>query len=201
MAKIKYTKNELKSQRDALRRYTRYLPTLQLKKQQLQIEIRNIELEIESKHAEISKFNQQLEAWISLFAAQPDLANYLRLESILSRDENIAGVDIPVIDEISFKKTTPDLYATPAWLDDGITALETATRLRLELQYLQEAHLLLREELRITAQRVNLFEKVKIPEAQENIRVIRIFLGDEQTAGVARAKIAKSKTLRLLEAV
>ena len=200
MAKIKYTKNELKTQRDALRRYTRYLPTLQLKKQQLQIEIRNVEHQIDAKQGDIARFDEQLKPWISLFASISDFLHYIRLDSVLSRNENIAGVDIPVIDEISFKKTTPDLHSTPAWIDDGIEALETATRLQLELRYLQEAHLLLREELRITAQRVNLFEKVKIPEAQENIRVIRIFLGDEQTAGVARAKIAKSKNLRLLEA-
>lgn len=200
MAKIKFTKNELKTQRDALRRFTRYLPTLQLKKQQLQIEIRNIEHQVDAKNSDITRFNEQLKPWISLFASISDLLHYLQLDSVLSRNENIAGVDIPVIDEISFKKVTPDIHSTPAWIDDGIEALETATRLQLELRYLQEAHLLLREELRITAQRVNLFEKVKIPEAQENIRVIRIFLGDEQTAGVARAKIAKSKTLRLLEA-
>ena len=36
---------------------------------------------------------------------------------------------------------------------------------------------LLEQELRSTAQRVNLFEKVKIPEAKENIRVIGIYLG------------------------
>lgn len=201
MAKIKFTKNELKSQRDALRRFTRYLPTLQLKKQQLQIEIRNIEHQMETKQGDITRFNEQLLPWISLFASISDSLHYIRLESVLSRNENIAGVDIPVIDAINFKKTTPDLHATPAWIDDAIEALESATRLQLELRYLQEAHLLLRDELRITAQRVNLFEKVKIPEAQENIRVIRIFLGDEQTAGVARAKIAKSKNLRLQEAV
>lgn len=200
MAKIKYTKNELKTQRDALRRYTRYLPTLQLKKQQLQIEIRNVEHQMDSKNSDIARFDEQLKPWISLFASISDFIHYIQLDSVLSRNENIAGVDIPVIDEISFKKTTPDLHSTPAWIDEGIEALESATRLQLELRYLQEAHLLLREELRITAQRVNLFEKVKIPEAQENIRVIRIFLGDEQTAGVARAKIAKSKNLRLLEA-
>ena len=201
MAKIKYTKNELKAQRDALRRFTRYLPTLQLKKQQLQLEIRNLEHQIDAKSRDIESFNEQLKPWISLFASISDFIHYIRLDSVLSRNENIAGVDIPVIDKISFKKTAPDLHATPAWIDAGIDALENATRLQLELRYLQEAHFLLREELRITSQRVNLFEKVKIPEAQENIRVIRIFLGDEQTAGVARAKIAKGKTLRLLEAV
>jgi V/A-type H+-transporting ATPase subunit D len=51
----------------------------------------------------------------------------------------------------------------------------------------------LREELRITIQRINLFEKVKIPEARENIRVIRIYLGDIQTAEVVRGKISKRK--------
>ena len=201
MAKIKYTKNELKAQRDALRRFTRYLPTLQLKKQQLQLEIRNLEHQIDAKTRDIESFNEHLKPWISLFASISDFIHYIRLDSVLSRNENIAGVDIPVIDKISFKKTVPDLHATPAWIDDGIDALENATRLQLELRYLQEAHLLLRDELRITSQRVNLFEKVKIPEAQENIRIIRIFLGDEQTAGVARAKIAKGKTLRLSEAV
>lgn len=201
MAKIKFTKNELKSQRDALRRFTRYLPTLQLKKQQLQIEIRNVEHQIEAKQNDIAGFNERLQPWISLFASISEALPYIGLESVLSRNENIAGVDIPVIDKINFRRTTPDLHATPAWIDDALNALENATRLQLELRYLQEAHLLLRDELRITAQRVNLFEKVKIPEAQENIRVIRIFLGDEQTAGVARAKIAKSKNLRLQEAL
>ena len=46
MAKIKLTKNELKFQRDALKRFQRYLPTLQLKKQQLQMEVRHVREEI-----------------------------------------------------------------------------------------------------------------------------------------------------------
>jgi vacuolar-type H+-ATPase subunit D/Vma8 len=40
---IKLTKNELKSQKESLKMFKRYLPTLQLKKQQLQTEIRGIE--------------------------------------------------------------------------------------------------------------------------------------------------------------
>ena len=43
MATIKLTKNELKTQKDALKMYQRYLPTLTLKKQQLQTEIRTID--------------------------------------------------------------------------------------------------------------------------------------------------------------
>ena len=43
MGRIKHTKTELKAQREALRRYERFLPMLQLKKQQLQMELRQIE--------------------------------------------------------------------------------------------------------------------------------------------------------------
>jgi V/A-type H+/Na+-transporting ATPase subunit D len=49
MAKIKFTKNELKKQKDELKRFQRYLPTLVLKKQLLQMEIRQVEVAIEKK--------------------------------------------------------------------------------------------------------------------------------------------------------
>ena len=42
MARIKLTKNELKTQKDNLKRFNRYLPTLVLKKQQLQMEIQKV---------------------------------------------------------------------------------------------------------------------------------------------------------------
>jgi len=60
------------------------------------------------------------------------------------------------------------------------------------VRILERQQRLFSEELRITTQRVNLFEKVKIPETRENIRSIRIYLGDEQTAAVVRGKIAKA---------
>jgi hypothetical protein len=116
---------------------------------------------------------------------------YLKLESVHTDEGNIAGVAIPVLEEVSFDRKAPDLFETPAWLDDGIEMLEQLIRFRAERLVKEEQRLRLREELRTTNQRVNLFEKVKIPECKEHIRVIRIFLGDQQTAAVARAKIAK----------
>ena len=103
-------------------------------------------------------------------------------------------MNIPVLDNLVFKEAVPNLFETPAWADEGIRVLKQLTRLRVERQILEEQHRLLGEELRTTTQRVNLFEKVKIPEAKENIRVIRIFMGDQQTAAVARSKIAKGKS-------
>jgi V/A-type H+/Na+-transporting ATPase subunit D len=89
-----------------------------------------------------------------------------------------------------------DLMVYPLWVDAGIKKLKEMflwTRNCLSWKSRQN---LLSEELRITTQRVNLFEKVKIPDTKENIRRINIFLGDQQTAAVVRGKMSKSKLVR-----
>jgi V/A-type H+-transporting ATPase subunit D len=193
MAKIKYTKNELKAQRDALTRFRRYLPTLQLKKQQLQMELRGLEAQIAEKRGEEEKARTDLASWVKLFSEEFDFTPYIQVKEIVRSLGNIAGVTIPIFGNISFVEETPDLFETPAWVDGGIEMLKQLIRLRVERQIIEEQHRLLSDELRTTSQRVNLFEKVKIPECRENIRVIRIFMGDQQTAAVARSKIAKGK--------
>lgn len=194
MAKIKHTKNELKTQRDGLKRFQRYLPTLQLKKQQLQMEMRQLDQRIEAKAAEEQALRDDVKAWVQLFSEPVDLSALLHLHEIKTTSGNIAGVNIPVLQEVVLERRIPDLSATPAWIDDGLAMIARLLHLRVEWGILQEQHRLLAHELRVTSQRVNLFEKIKIPEAKENIRIIRIFLGDAQTAEVARAKIAKKKT-------
>jgi len=73
MAKIKYTKNELKAQRDSLKRFQRYLPTLLLKKQQLQMELRTLEQRMDEKKGDETRYLEELAPWIKLFAAPVDL--------------------------------------------------------------------------------------------------------------------------------
>lgn len=200
MAKIKYTKTELKQQRDALRRFERYLPTLQLKKQQLQMEVRQMETEIEAKAREEQEARDDLRSWVDLFAEPIPFENYLKVVSIEQTVNNIAGVSIPVLEDIIFERQVPDLFTSRPWWDDGLDMLQQLARLRGERLLLEEGHRRLVQELRTTTQRVNLFEKVKIPETRENIRVIRIFLGDQQTAEVARAKMAKDRAVKAEEA-
>ncbi len=195
MAKIKHTKNELKSQRDALRRFKRYLPTLLLKKQQLQMEMRQLEQRMDEVRAEGERLQAGMGAWIRLFDEPVDFTAWVRLREVRTATGNIAGVNIPILQDVVFDEVSVDLYATDSWVDDGRNVVERLVRFQIEHEILAEQHRLLGEELRTTSQRVNLFEKVKIPEAQANIRVIRIFLGDAQTAEVARAKLAKGKSV------
>jgi V/A-type H+-transporting ATPase subunit D len=194
MAKVKFTKNALKAQRDTLKRFQRYLPTLQLKKQQLQLEMRSLQAKVMDKRGEEDALRKEMTPWIRLYADPVDWAKYLSVKEVRQGEGNIAGVDIPIFNGVDFNITIPDLFETPVWIDDGIRGLQQLISLRLERRVLERQYELLSEELRTTSQRVNLFEKVKIPEAKENIRIINIFLSDQQISGVARSKLAKGKS-------
>lgn len=196
MAKIKLTKNELKKQKDSLKRFERYLPTLVLKKQQLQIVIRQVESQVLEKTQQRSHLLQQLDAWIAVFGEGTDISQFLRVKEIKTSAGNIAGVDIPTFDGIVLDEIHYDLLKTAMWVDTAVEAVREVVSLDAELLVLERQKELLAEELRITTQRVNLFEKVKIPEAKNNIRRIGIYLGDEQTAAVVRGKIAKKNLAR-----
>lgn len=197
MAKIKLTKNEQKKQKDSLKRFTRYLPTLQLKKQQLQMVIRKVEAELEEKEREYQAAFDTLQSWIEVFGENAGLEELIEIESLVTDTGNIAGVDIPVFKHLVFKKIKYNLFDKPLWADRGIEKIKELAALDKEISILKIQIRLLGEELRITTQRVNLFEKVKIPEAKENIRMINIYLGDQQTAAVVRGKIAKKNLVKV----
>lgn len=197
MAKIKLTKNEQKKQKDALKRYLRYLPTLMLKKQQLQLEIRRVDSQQQARLADRSALTRELESWVSVFGEQSDLTPLLHLGELRTEAGNIAGVDIPLFKSVEMEEKPYDLFLTPLWVDAALQLMRRLAALDAEVAVLAKQARLLGEELRITSQRVNLFEKVKIPEARENIRKIQIYLGDQQTAAVVRGKIAKGKLLRV----
>ncbi|GAB6277241.1 MAG: V-type ATP synthase subunit D [Rectinema sp.] len=198
MAKIKLTKNELKKEKDALKMYQRYLPTLQLKKQQLQVEVRSVQTRLEQLEARKATLEKEYDVWVAVFSEQQkaralDGEPLLRISSLKTDTGNIAGVAIPIFQDVEFERLAYDLYATPPWVDSALTLMEQLLRTGMELEVVSKQRDLLAHELRITTQRVNLFEKVKIPETIADIRKIRIYLGDQQTAQVVRGKIAKRK--------
>ena len=195
MARIKLTKTELKAQTDALKRFQRFLPMLQLKKQQLQGEIALISAKADEASAKEREVRASLEKWVGLFATDESLlAGLVKVKSVNTGEANIVGVAIPTFDSIETDVKEVDLWDTPAWVDDAVDATTRILTLQCERAVFEEQRRLVTIELHQTSQRVNLFEKVKIPDCKEAIRVIKIALGDEQTAAVTRGKIAKSRT-------
>jgi V/A-type H+-transporting ATPase subunit D len=195
MAKIKLTKTELKAQTDALKRFQRFLPMLQLKKQQLQSEIAGISAKADEVGAKERAVRNALDRWVGLFATDAELLSGLvKVKEIRTGTTNIAGVAIPTFEGIDTDVKEIDPWATPAWVDDAVKVTTEVLSLQSERAVYEEQRRLVTIELQTTSQRVNLFEKVKIPQCKEAIRVIKIALGDEQTAAVTRGKIAKGRT-------
>ena len=200
---IKLTKNELKKQKDNLKQFQRYLPTLQLKKQQLQSVIMKVRNDLAEKEAERIQMIGDLDEWVAVFAEneifdeEKKLDQLVQPDKVIVKEDNIAGVKIPAFEELTFKDINYDVDDYPLWVDTAVFKLREIARLDALVSTLKKQTELLEAELRTTSQRVNLFEKVKIPEAKENIRVIQVYLGDQQTAAVVRGKISKKKLVQV----
>lgn len=193
MAVVKLTKSELKRQREALTRFNRYLPMLQLKKQQLQSEILKIHRRIESLAQAIDDLRNKIVLWVDVFAQELDLTPIVKVKKIKTGLGNVAGIEVAVFLGVEFEPVSYDFLTTPLWVDNALAVCREEISLKSEIAVCHQQIEALKEELRVTTQRVNLFEKIKIPQARENIRVINIYTGELQKAGVVRGKIAKSK--------
>ena len=196
MPKVKLTKTALKQERDSLKQFQRFLPTLQLKKQQLQLEMRTCLERIESNEEREAQTKEALSGWLILFGTDSvpaRISEILKVREIISGIQNIAGVNVPVFERVDYEGSGTDLYHDDPWLDDAVEAVKNIISIRAERDVIRQQYDLIEAELRVTTQRVNLFEKVMIPECKENIRKIQIYIGDQNTAAVARSKIAKKK--------
>ncbi len=194
-AKVKLTRPELKRYRDALARYERFLPMLKLKQQQLQVTLRDVgrtRREAERARDEAETTLRRYRSVLADRAGLP-LAEWSRPSEVRVGKKNIAGVEIPVFEDVSFPEARYSLFGTPPWVDQTLVDLRERSRREAAVEVLRKQEALLHRELTRIIQRVNLFEKIMIPDARDAIRRIRIKLGDEMTAAVGRSKIAKRK--------
>ncbi len=193
--KIKLTWTELRQQRNALARFELYLPTLQLKQQQLQSAIFQTRREHHKVKQATDTLSEKISTYRTVFndTAGVDVVAFSAPKDIKTATVNIAGVRVPVFKSAAFPQAAYSLFGTSSWVDQALADLRQQNLRLAQLEIIERKLELLHTELRKVTQRVNLFEKVIIPQASENIRRIRIALGDRMTAAVARAKIAKEK--------
>lgn len=195
MEKFSPTRLELRRQRERLARFRRFLPALQLRQQRLQRALEAARTELSGARERLDAATERFDSYRSVLGdlAGLDLFALARPDHERVRSENIAGVEVPVLEKVSFRPAEYSLFVTPAWVDDTLLDMRAVTSLRSEVRVLERRETVLLRELTRVIQRVNLFEKVKIPEAEEAIHRIRIHLGDEMAAAVGRAKIAKAR--------
>lgn len=195
MAKIKLTKGELRDQQHRLVQLDKYLPTLQLKKAMLQQEVNEARIEIVRLKDESQQLRKGMEEYVALLSEQGDFdpTKAIKVKEIKKRYENIAGVEVPYFESITFVDYPYNLFVTPPWVDPLVAGLRRAVQANIQIAVATEKKVALEKELRDVSIRVNLFEKILIPRAIGNIKRIKVFLGDQQLAAVSQAKVAKTK--------
>jgi V/A-type H+-transporting ATPase subunit D len=190
-------KTTLKRQRDQAKLYRRFLPSLELKRQQLQAAWRTSKTELAKHQAEVRRVSTELQTLYPLIGGSTidiaEMARWVRVAAIEMETENIVGTAVPKLGELRMKVDDYSRLVMPFWVDSLVVALKQMVQLRVRVEVAQKRTRLLEEALRCVTQRVNLFDKVLIPKAEENIRRIVIFLSDQERAAVVRSKIAKSR--------
>lgn len=192
---IKLTKNELRSEQNRLQLLNKYLPTLQLKKSMLQAEVSEAKNEISALSLEFGILKTAIDSFSAVLRDPVifEIAAAFKVQEVKKHYENIAGVEVPALDEVLFEPFAYRLIDTPAWVDSAILKLRGLAVANVKIEIAEEKKTALEKELREVSIRVNLFEKILIPRALQNIKKIKIFLGDQQLAAVSRAKVAKAK--------
>jgi len=190
-------KTTLKRQNDQVKLYRRFLPSLELKRQQLQAawskskeELAIIELEVEAVSAELRPL-YPLVGGSTIDVAE--MVDWVRVVALEVETENVVGTSVPKLKHVEMEVANYSRMIMPFWIDSMIEALQKMVGLKVQVRIARQRTEVLALALRRITQRVNLFDKVLIPRAEENIRRIKIFLSDQERAAVVRSKIAKSR--------
>ena len=194
MTKLKLSKSSLQQERNQLKLYQRTLPSLDLKRRQLTVELAKAKRELAETHAELEQLESHIGEQLPMLANEDmQLSGLVEMTDFELLEENVVGVRLPLLKRIHCSVADYSLLAKPAWVDVLVERLKDAAELHTRLQVAEErVRILAYQEKRVT-QRVNLFDKILIPTAQRNIQRIQIYLGDAERAAVVRSKLAKAK--------
>ena len=201
MAKLKLSKHALHEQQEQLKLYQRLLPSLDLKRRQLSIEVKNAQEEYEAAQSAVDALETRIGEELPMLADKDfRLGGLVQLKSCKVVEQNVVGVKLPFLDSIECAVADYSKLATPPWVDTLVQRLKEAAEQRMRAEIAGQRKAILQVQVRRITQRVNLFEKILIPTAKQNIMKIRIYLGDAERASVITSKLAKQKQQQQREA-
>lgn len=194
MARLQLNKSSLARETVQLRTFERFLPSLDLKRQQLMGEKAKAVAEVSKLEREVTELAEKVGRDVPMLGNRDiDLSGLVELTDYQLGEENVVGTKLPVLEHIEVEVRPYSPMVLPHWVDQVAQLIHDMLTARLKVQVARQRVTLLARAVDTITQRVNLFDKVLIPNARSNIKKIRIFLSDEQTSAVTRSKIAKRK--------
>jgi len=200
VARLALNKATLSKQVQQLKIFERFLPSLDLKRKQLLVERVKAAAAFKVTEQELAPIDSLITEQFPMASREDvDLSGLVHVKNVALGQENVVGVKLPVLQSMDIEVREYGLLGRPHWVDRLAQLLRETVELRIRVQVERRRLDLLEVGVRKITQRVNLFEKVLIPRSREDIRRIRIYLSDNERAGVVRAKISKKK--RMVEEV
>ncbi len=201
-ARMALNKSALQKERERLNLYQRLLPSLELKRMQLTGELGKAEQLLAQSSQKVAHQKAEVAKKLPMLADKKiDVAGLVKIRTLLTREENVVGVKLPQLADLTFAVHKYSLLVKPHWVDMLVKQLQIMAKLNILNQIAQERVRRLQQAVRRLTQRVNLFKNILIPQAKQNIQKIRIFLGDAERAAVVRSKLAKAMHIKKCQAL
>ena len=175
--KFQYNKTSLQQLEKQLKVRVRTLPIIKNKESALRMEVKRCKTEAADLE---DRLEQQIQAYEAMFALWNEFV------------KKIAGVRVPLLENIDFEIRPYSMFNAPKWYADGIHLLEELAHTAIEREFMLAKLNLLEHARKKTTQKVNLFEKVQIPGYQDALRKIKRFMEDEENLSKSSQKIMKS---------
>lgn len=195
MAKPSLNKSALAKEVAQLGEYRRFLPSLELKRLQITSQRSHTAHEVTRLKSEYDRQFQEISASLPMLAnTQVKVEDLVSVSGIKRTEHSLSGTKLPVLNAVIIDRKNYPRQATPHWVDLAARGIEELVRLSIELDVMMDRLLRLERAEAVISRRVNLFDKVLVPQAQANIKKIQMALSDGERDAVVRAKISKRKT-------
>ncbi|MEA4983073.1 MAG: V-type ATP synthase subunit D [Paludibacter sp.] len=194
---FQYNKTSLQALEKNLKMRVRALPTIKNKESALRVEVKRAKDDIktleQTLELRIAAYDKMLALWGEFDTS------LLKVEDVKMSVKKIAGVRIPVLDEVVYITKPFSMFNAPSWFADGLSQLKELAQVGIEQVFSEQKLQLLEHARKKTTQKVNLFEKVQIPGYEDAILKIKRFMEDEENLSKSSQKIVKSRQQKLKE--
>ncbi len=188
---FQYNKTSLQGLEKNLKMRVRALPTLKNKESALRLEVKKAKDEIRELDMQVEERIAAYDKMLTLYGEFD--TSLLRVDDVKMSVKKIAGVRVPILDEVVYSTKPFSIFSSPKWFADGFTQLKELAQVGIEQEFCREKLNLLEYARKKSTQKVNLFEKVQIPGYEDAIRKIKRFMEDEENLSKSSQKIVKSK--------
>ena len=189
-----FNKTSLQGLEKNLKMRQRTLPTLQSKESALRLEVKKAKDEVKALDEEVNRRIKDYDKMIALWGEFD--TSLIHVDDVKMSVKKIAGVRIPVLEEVVYSTKSFSIYDSPKWFYDGFEQLKAIADIGIRQEFVHRKVDLLEYARKKTTQKVNLFEKVQIPGYQDAIRKIKRFMEDEENLSKSSQKIVKAKRQR-----